>query len=64
MTAPWGYPARHIVSHLAAREYEWFELDADGRLRRHVPRDAYPDVRNYLAVPRERRATAEALVAA
>jgi FkbM family methyltransferase len=54
VTAPWGYPARAIVSHLAEIGYDWFQFREDGSLETHRPRQGYPEVKNYLAVPREK----------
>jgi FkbM family methyltransferase len=53
-TAPWGYPAREIVRALADFGYRWFDVNSDGRLSPHVPRQDYPAIRNYIAVPREK----------
>ena len=56
VTRPWGYPAREIVERLRAYEYEWFEILPDGSLLPHHPRNEYPEeVRNFLAVPREKQ---------
>jgi FkbM family methyltransferase len=54
VTAPWGYPAREIVSHLQTYSYQWFDILPDGNLLPHRSTDQYPDVRNYLAVPEEK----------
>jgi len=54
VTAPWGYPAREIVSCLESFDYVWFEFQPDGRLVPHMARQDYPEVCNYLAVPREK----------
>jgi FkbM family methyltransferase len=59
VTRPWGYPARQIVDFLSARGYAWFDFCDDGSLEPHVPRDEYPEIRNYLAVPREKLAFVE-----
>jgi FkbM family methyltransferase len=50
----WGYHARETVSLLKAHGYEWFEFRPDGSLAAHEIRDRYPEVQNYLAVPREK----------
>jgi hypothetical protein len=55
VTRPWGYPAREIISQLRTYDYEWFDILPDGSLAPHPPRMEYPEVRNYLAVPREKR---------
>ena len=54
VTQPWGYRAREIIHFLKSRDYSWFDFDPDGRIAPHVSREAYPDVRNYLAVPTEK----------
>jgi len=54
VTRPWGYAAREIVSFLHQHDYEWFDFRDDGTISIHAPREQYPDVRNYLAVPREK----------
>lgn len=54
VTAPWGYRAHEIVSLLEAKGYAWFEFQDDGTLRTHQLQADYPEVRNYLAVPREK----------
>jgi FkbM family methyltransferase len=53
-TQPWGYPAREIMRALQRHDYAWFDFRPDGTLGAHEIRDRYPEVRNYLAVPRER----------
>ncbi len=55
VTGPWGYPAREIVSLLRTYDYEWFDILPDGGLLPHRLRNEYPEVRNYLAVPREKQ---------
>jgi FkbM family methyltransferase len=55
VTRPWGYPACEIVGCLAAHDYEWFDVFPDGGLLPHRPRNEYPEVKNYLAVPREKQ---------
>jgi FkbM family methyltransferase len=59
VTRPWGYYAREIVTRLEKCDYEWFEFRRDGTLLPHQRREAYLEVRNYLAVPRERRSVIE-----
>jgi FkbM family methyltransferase len=55
VTRPWGYPAREIVGCLRAYDYEWFDIFPDGVVLPHRPRNEYPEVKNYLAVPREKQ---------
>jgi len=57
VTGPWGYPAREIVSHLEGYNYRWFDFQPNGMLSSHEARYAYPEVRNYLAVPAEKVST-------
>ena len=54
VTRPWGYPARELVEFLVRLDYQWFDFCEDGALAFHAERHEYPDVRNYLAVPREK----------
>jgi len=53
-TLAWGYPARDIISFLQQHDFAWFDVLPDGSLAPHQIRDSYPDVRNYLAIPREK----------
>lgn len=53
VTGPWGYPAAEIVEFLGRFGYQWFDFCEDGTLATHNERDRYPEIRNYLAVPRE-----------
>jgi FkbM family methyltransferase len=62
VTGPWGYEAKEIVQHLKAHGYEWLDVDDAGMLRRHREQESYPELRNYLAVPKERRGIVEPLV--
>jgi len=55
VTRPWGYPARDIVERLRTYDYGWFEILPDGSLLPHLPRNEYPEVRNFLAVPNEKQ---------
>jgi FkbM family methyltransferase len=50
----WGYEAREIILKFQSYDFDWFEFRPDGSIVRHEIMDQYPDVRNYLAVPRER----------
>jgi FkbM family methyltransferase len=54
VTRPWGYPASEIVKVLSRLDYQWFDFGENGTLTVHAERDEYLDVRNYLAVPREK----------
>lgn len=53
VTEPWGYRAKEIVAKLSSHEYQWFDIGSEGGLTKHLNRNAYPDIRNYLAVPAE-----------
>jgi FkbM family methyltransferase len=55
VTRPWGYRARDIVERLRAYDYGWFDIFSNGDVVPHRPRNEYPDVKNYLAVPREKQ---------
>jgi FkbM family methyltransferase len=54
VTRSWGYPARATVESLNRLDYQWFDFCEDGSLAGHAERDEYSEVRNYLAVPREK----------
>jgi FkbM family methyltransferase len=53
-TQVWGYNAREIVLMFQRFDFQIFEAQLDGSIVPHEIKDHYPDVRNYLAVPRER----------
>jgi len=55
VTAPWDYPAREIVGRLKGYDYQWFDILPNGCLLPHHPRTEYPDGKNYLAAPREKK---------
>lgn len=57
----WGARGRQIVDFLLEREYEWYTMDRDGRLRHHTPAETYVG-QNLLAVPVQRSAAINALV--
>ena len=59
VTQPWGYPARDIISYLSRMDYVWHDFSPDGTLFRHELREQYPEVKNYLAVPREKLAAVQ-----
>jgi len=54
-TKAWGYQAKDTVAKLQSFGYEWFEFQPDGLLTPHSIKETYPEVRNYLAVPGEKR---------
>lgn len=54
VTRPWGYRAGGIVELLSSVGYQWFDFCEDGTLVGHAGKNEYPEVRNYLAVPREK----------
>jgi FkbM family methyltransferase len=58
-TMVWGYDARQIISTLQNLDYDWFEFTADGSTMPHEIQIEYPHVKNYLAVPREKRGLPE-----
>jgi FkbM family methyltransferase len=53
-TQVWGYNACEIISTLQDQGYDWFEFTEDGSTVPHAIQDEYPQVKNYLAVPREK----------
>ncbi|MGA9883793.1 MAG: FkbM family methyltransferase [Candidatus Acidiferrales bacterium] len=53
-TRAWGYEAREIIDMLERYDFAWFEFGPDGTLMPHQIQARYSEVRNYLAVPRER----------
>jgi FkbM family methyltransferase len=55
VTRSWGYAASDIIKLLRTYDYEWFDILADGSTQPHYPREEYLGVKNYLAVPRERK---------
>ena len=57
VTNAWGYAAAEIMALLRAHNYEWFEVLLDGNLVHHYPKKEYPEVRNYVAVPREKQSS-------
>lgn len=58
-TRPWEYPAREIIAALQNQKYDWFDVNDDGSIAPHQIRAEYPDVKNYLAVPNEKRGMVE-----
>jgi FkbM family methyltransferase len=57
-TRAWGYDACQIIQAVQDFGYEWFDFNSDGSLEPHAERLSYPQVKNYLAVPHERRGLA------
>ncbi len=55
VTRAWGYAAADILKLVRTYDYEWFDILVDGSTRPHQPKEEYWEVRNYLAVPREKR---------
>ncbi|MFZ1972420.1 MAG: FkbM family methyltransferase [Candidatus Acidiferrales bacterium] len=53
-TRAWGYNAREIILMLQRFGFVWFEIRLDGTVELHKIRDHYPDIRNYVAVPKEK----------
>jgi len=52
-TQAWGYEGREILLKFQSHEFNCFEFRLDGSVAPHKIRNHYPDVRNYLAVPKE-----------
>jgi FkbM family methyltransferase len=62
VTQPWGHTARDVAIYLEGFDYQWFEFCEDGMLKPHTVMDSYPnEVRNFLAVPREKTRQLERL---
>lgn len=53
-TIAWGYKAREIMLKFQSFHFNWFDIRLDGSIVRHEIRDHYPDIRNYVAVPKEK----------
>jgi FkbM family methyltransferase len=53
-TQVWGYNAREIVLMFQRFDFQIFEAQLDGSIVPHEVKDHYPEIRNYLAVPKER----------
>jgi FkbM family methyltransferase len=53
-THAWGYRAREIIAKLESFDFQWFEIRLDGSIVLHKIRDCYPEIRNYVAVPKEK----------
>jgi FkbM family methyltransferase len=53
-TQVWGYNAREIVLMFQRFDFQLFEAQLDGSIVPHEVKDHYPEIRNYLAVPKER----------
>ena len=58
----WGRPGVASIDHLEARGYEWFAFRESGFLQPHHRREEYPEVKNYLAVPREKVGSIQSLI--
>jgi FkbM family methyltransferase len=54
-THAWGYEAREIIQALRDYNYDWFDFNFNGSIEGHGEQQTYPRVKNYLAIPRERR---------
>ena len=53
-THAWGYDARKIISMLQKFDFNWFEIRLDGSITPHEIKEQYPDIRNYVAIPKEK----------
>jgi FkbM family methyltransferase len=53
-TQVWGYKAREIILMLQSFDFNLFEIRSDGSIILHETKDHYPDIRNYVAVPKEK----------
>lgn len=55
-TKVWGYDARQIILTLKNYGYDWFDIKDDGSTVPHEIQPEYPQVKNFVAIPREKRA--------
>jgi FkbM family methyltransferase len=55
-TQAWGYKTREIIRTLQKYDYEWFEIGENGSISPHIEREFYGIIKNYLAIPREKKA--------
>jgi FkbM family methyltransferase len=53
-TQAWGYDAREIILMLQSFGFNWFEIRLDGSIVPHQVKDHYTEIRNYVAVPKEK----------
>ena len=53
-THAWGYNAREIILMLQSFGFNWFDICLDGSIVPHQIKDHYPEIRNYVAVPKEK----------
>ena len=53
-TQAWGYEAREIIQFLESLGFNWFDIRSDGSISPHTTREHYPEIRNYVAVPKEK----------
>jgi len=53
-TMAWGHKARENMLMFQSFDFDWFDIRLDGSIARHEIRDHYPDIRNYLGVPKEK----------
>jgi FkbM family methyltransferase len=53
-TQAWGYDAREIILMLQSLDFNWFEIRLDGSIVPHAIKEHYPDIRNYVAMPKEK----------
>ena len=53
-TQVWGYKAREIIQMLESLDFAWFDIRSNGSIVPHKIREHYPEIRNYVAVPKEK----------
>jgi len=53
-TQAWGYKAREIIQMLESFDFAWFDIRSNGSIVPHKIREHYPEIRNYVAVPKEK----------
>jgi hypothetical protein len=53
-TQAWGYKAREIILMLQRFNFNWFDIRSNGSIVPHKIREHYPEIRNYVVVPKEK----------
>jgi len=53
-TQAWGYRAREIIQMLESFGFNWFAIRSDGSIVPHKIREHCPEIRSYVAVPKEK----------
>jgi hypothetical protein len=53
-TQAWGYKAREIILMLQSFNFNLFAIRSNGSIVPHKIREHYPEIRNYIAIPKEK----------